>query len=471
MELNNYAIGFETQSRECAPTELEVHGTLPDWLTGRLLRSAPATFEFEEQAMNHWFDGMAMLFKFDIKGGRVTFQNKHLQSQAYTQGKAEGKLVRSEFGTDPCRQLFGKVMSFFQSPELSDNGNVTIGKFDGKYMAISETPLMLTFDPETLETGELYQYEDKLKGQVNPAHWLTDKQGNIYNYLLKFGMSSFYQIYKQSPGTHKREKIAELSASRPSYMHSFAMTEHYVILTENPYRVNPAHLKFGNNTIAEGYTWHPDQKSQFRIFDKQSGELVKTIETDPFFCFHHVKAFERDGILIVDLIAFDDPHFIDCLYLDNLRSNVPVNVVGTLTRFYLDFNHKKGQPVKTRVLCDTKIELPQFNSDFQTEEYRYIYGCGTETEGNFLDCIVKIDTHTGESSRWYHEDHYPSEPVFVWSPTPESEDDGVLLSVVLDVATKSTYLLVLDARDLSELARAEAPILLPFGFHGHFYPS
>lgn len=46
---------------------------------------------------------------------------------------------------------------------------------------------------------------------------------------------------------------------------------------------------------------------------------------------------------------------------------------------------------------------------------------------------------------------------------------GVLLSVVLDARTQSSFLLVLDARDLHEMARAEAPHRIPFGFHGsHF---
>jgi torulene dioxygenase len=41
-------------------------------------------------------------------------------------------------------------------------------------------------------------------------------------------------------------------------------------------------------------------------------------------------------------------------------------------------------------------------------------------------------------------------------PNPEgtSEDDGVLLSVVLDGMRGKSYLLCLDARNLSELGRA-----------------
>ena len=48
------------------------------------------------------------------------------------------------------------------------------------------------------------------------------------------------------------------------------------------------------------------------------------------------------------------------------------------------------------------------------------------------------------------------------------EDAGVLLSVVLNAETERSFLLVLDAATLEELARAEAPHAIPFGFHGQF---
>lgn len=54
-------------------------------------------------------------------------------------------------------------------------------------------------------------------------------------------------------------------------------------------------------------------------------------------------------------------------------------------------------------------------------------------------------------------------------PEPSAEDDGVLLSVVLDAERENSFLLVLDAHTLEELARAAVPHHIPFGFHGQFY--
>jgi carotenoid cleavage dioxygenase-like enzyme len=58
--------------------------------------------------------------------------------------------------------------------------------------------------------------------------------------------------------------------------------------------------------------------------------------------------------------------------------------------------------------------------------------------------------------------------VFVAAPDARAEDEGVLLSVVFDSGTGRSFLVVLDAADLGELARAEAPHAIPYGFHGQF---
>ena len=65
---------------------------------------------------------------------------------------------------------------------------------------------------------------------------------------------------------------------------------------------------------------------------------------------------------------------------------------------------------------------------------------------------------------------YPGEPVFVAAPGNNSqrEDDGVLLSLVLDVEAGGSFLLVLDDSSMQEIARLALPQATPFTFHGVF---
>jgi beta,beta-carotene 9',10'-dioxygenase len=90
-------------------------------------------------------------------------------------------------------------------------------------------------------------------------------------------------------------------------------------------------------------------------------------------------------------------------------------------------------------------------------------------QGNFIDNLVKLDLEHNATSSWYEEGCYPGEPVFVATPESEDEDNGVILSVVLDAKKNASFLLILDAFSFRELARAEVSHHIPFGFHGNYF--
>jgi carotenoid cleavage dioxygenase-like enzyme len=127
--------------------------------------------------------------------------------------------------------------------------------------------------------------------------------------------------------------------------------------------------------------------------------------------------------------------------------------------------------VEVTALSEEPLELPRINYRAHNgRAYRWAYGVGAADRagGNFLDQLCKLDVSSGEVGIWREEGCYPGEPVFVPSPSPTGEDDGVVLSVVLDAAAGRSMLLVLDATSFTELARAEVPHAIPFGFHGQF---
>ena len=66
---------------------------------------------------------------------------------------------------------------------------------------------------------------------------------------------------------------------------------------------------------------------------------------------------------------------------------------------------------------------------------------------------------------------YPSEPVFVENPNATSEDDGVVLSLVL--GDKYDFLIIFDGKTFEEIGRAELPenIKATYSFHGFFSSS
>ena len=129
--------GFDTLEEETHLDGLPVRGKLPPWLQGSLLRTGPAKWEVGDRAVNHWFDGFAMLHRFSFADGDVSYANRFLESRAYRAARDQGKIAYSEFATDPCRSLFQRVSAMF-SPKLTDNANVNLTKLGERFISLTE---------------------------------------------------------------------------------------------------------------------------------------------------------------------------------------------------------------------------------------------------------------------------------------------------------------------------------------------
>ena len=465
-----YGAGFRSLTVEIAePVTLPVTGALPSWLKGALLRTGPSKFEVGARTYNHWFDGLAMLHRFAFAGGRVSYANRFLESKAFRAAAETGKISYAEFATDPCRTLFGRVAAIFD-PKLTDNCCVNVSDYARDAVAFTETSMPMRFSSDTLKTLGVFAYRRALKGQVSTAHPHYDaKRACHYNYIVHFGMKSLYRLCRIGDDG-KQRVVAKLPVERPAYMHSFGMSQDHLVLTEFPLVVNPIDLRLSGKPFIQNYRWEPERGLVFHIVEKDTGKLVRTAMADASFAFHHVNAFADGDRLAVDVIVYPDATIIDQLYLARLRSSAPITATGTLTRFHIPF--ASDAPVTRRTLADMPLELPRINYESCAgKPYRYVWGTGVQTKGDFLDSIVKIDTETGTVATWHAAGLYPGEPVFVPSPSAKTEDDGVLLSIVLDIGKDRSFLLVLEAASLKELARAEAPHAIPFHFHGNYFPN
>ena len=465
-----HALGFDDVITEQELVALPVKGALPGWLRGSLLRNGPARFTVGARSYRHWFDGLAMLHRFAVAGGEVTYSNRYLDSPAHQAAARDGRIAYGEFATDPCRSIFKRVTTAFAPPQPGSNANVNLSVLAGQLVALTETPMAVAFDPETLRTAGVVGFEDDLKGFVTTAHPHYDfgRRENV-NYLLEFGPRSSYHVYAAPDGSRARRRIASIPAREPAYIHSFGMTERFVVLVEFPLVVNPLRLLTSGKPFIENYVWKPERGSTFHLLDKDTGAVVASAKGPAFFAFHHVNAWEEDGAVVVDLCAYDGPEVIDALYLDRARGGLDPDsaVDARLVRYRVPL---AGGHVAAETLNPEPLELPRINyKACNGRPYRYVYGTSrSRPAGSFLDQLAKIDTVTREARLWREPGTFPGEPVFVAAPDATAEDDGVVLSVVLDAQRETSFLLCLDAASLTELARAEVPQVVPFGFHGQF---
>jgi carotenoid cleavage dioxygenase-like enzyme len=455
--------GFDSLEEETQLANLPVHGEVPPWLRGSLIRTGPVKWEVGARAMNHWFDGLAMLHRFSFAGGQASYASRFLETRAYRAARDRGKIAYSEFATDPCRSLFARVSAMF-SPKLTDNANVNLTKLGQRFIAMTETPIPVEFDADTLAAAGV-AYDPP--GQLSTAHPHMDRETKgMLNYAAKLGPRSSYRFFLLRPGSSKPQVLATERVSEPAYMHSFGLTERWFVLAEFPYVVNPLRLAFSGRPYIENYRWKPELGTRFHLLDRRTGEHRGPFETEARFGFHHVNSYEDGDDVVVDLCTFRDAAIVEDLYMERLRAGKPISK-PSLERFRIA--PSRGTVAAER-LIEEPLDLPRINYARGNERpYRYAWGVGDAS--GWFDRIVKADVVDRRADVWAEENCFPGEPVFVAAPDADDEDEGVLLSVVLDGARGDTFLLVLDARTLDELARAEVPHHIPFGFHGQFAHS
>jgi beta,beta-carotene 9',10'-dioxygenase len=111
--VDNY---FASQNSETELTKLNVDGSLPTWLSGKLVRNGPAVFEAGKTKLRHWFDGYGMLHGFLIADGTIYYQSKFIKSEEYLNARESGKVQNTiTWGTasDPCRSIFRRFFGTF----------------------------------------------------------------------------------------------------------------------------------------------------------------------------------------------------------------------------------------------------------------------------------------------------------------------------------------------------------------------
>jgi beta,beta-carotene 9',10'-dioxygenase len=452
--------GFDSLEQETHLSGLTVQGQLPPWLTGSLIRTGPAKWDVGGRTMKHWFDGLAMLHRFSFSDGEVSYANRFLESRAYRAAREKGRIEYSEFATDPCRSLYQRVTAMF-SPKLTDNANVNLVKLGERFIAMTETPIPVQFDAETLGAAGV-AYEPP--GHLTTAHPHMDRATKgMLNYAAKLGPRSTYRFFLLRPGDRKPRVTATIPVRQPAYMHSFGLSERWLVLAEFPFVVSPPRLAFSGRPYIENYRWEPERGTRFHLFDRRTGEHAGPFETEARFAFHHANSYEDGDDVVVDICTFPDAGIVEDLYLERLREGKPI-ARPALERFRISPGSRQ---VEVERLIDEPLELPRINYGRCNERpYRYAWGVGAD--GGWIDRIVKADVVERKSSVWSEDGRFPGEPVFVAAPEGEGEDEGVLLSVVFDGRSGTSFLLVLDAASLEEVARAEVPHHIPFGFHGQF---
>lgn len=482
---------------------------------------------FDGFAHSHKFDILPS------DGGNATVMySSRRQAEAFVEEvKREGWRGGTSFAqrADPCVGIFSKAMSVFK-PLQRNNSVVVERNIPGlqttakpvdstgtkNLFVLTDNSVLAEVDPETLEPLAYFDTGDfhpDLKGQLGCAHSQRDPEtGDLFNFNLAFGRRPVYRVYRVSAATRKTDILATIPMPElpPAYIHSLFLTENYVVLCvpSTHYAWSGLKIVWEKNLVEAIEPFDKSKLSQWVVIDRRHRKGVVARFTSPAgFFFHSVNAFEEvvqekrpDGngdeertYLNFDLVEYENCDIIDTFYYD-----VILDRKGAAKSHWIDkqaynscrqhlVRHRFGMPSADKqtgsrapCLSAEKVfaipaphsgELPTINLAYATRRHRYVYGVSFRGLSTMMDSLCKTDTLTREALVWAPPAaHTPSEPIFVGRPGSTDEDDGVLLSVVLDGTAETSYLVCLDARTMKEVGRAECDFAIGLGFHGVHAP-
>lgn len=456
--------GFDSGAREIDDAEVRVEGEPPAWLRGALLLNGPALWELPGGGLRHWFDGYAMQHRLRIDATGVRYRSRFVRSDSYRRSVAAGTPVYGEFGTENPASLWARL----RGPQATDNPAVVMSRHGKRWIAVTETPHLTYFDPDTLETQERADLASPaLPLHLMAAHGFTLGDGSYLNVGTQLGPKCSQTLLHLAPGAAKPVALGAVAMPKAGYTHAFALAAGHAVVWECALRAQPLAFRFGARAFKDNFRWEPDAGSRIHAL-ALAGGAVRSWRIPPMFAFHATQAYADGADLVLEVSIYDGGLVFDDLTLERRRHGAPLRSVPRLVRYRLRDGAAEAQPEPLGVALELQQIHPAACGQRRTG---VCWGSGVGPQGEFNDRTLRVDLDSGTVTTWQRDNAVQLEPLFVPRPGGASDDDGVLLVPTLADGDETSVIGVVDARSMACVAQLHAPQVIPFGFHAAFNPG
>lgn len=483
---NPYLAGnYAPVDREITAIDLEVTGTVPDYLDGRYLRNGPNPLGDPDPAHYHLFLGTGMVHALRLRDGHAQwYRNRWVRSAE------AARMLGEPWPGGPSDGGF----------DFACNTNV-IGHA-GKTLALTESgvrPYELTDELETVGPSDFcgtlfggytaHPKRDPVTGELHAVSY-NPLRGNLVQYTVT--------------GVDGRvRRTVDIALREQTMMHDFSLTEKYVVIYDLPVvldlaaalRGRPAKsvahwlsrfaarhaapdfvLRAAMRASERGgppgvggfpYRWAPERRAQVGVLPRDgSASDIRWFEVQPCYVFHPLNAYDETGPdgerIVLDVVR----------HTSVFSEESEVTEARTLDRWTVDLT---SGSVREERLEDTAQEFPRVDERLVGRKHRYGYAVGyaPDTPGiTTPDSLLRHDLNTGTTeSVSFGAGREPSEFVFVPAGGDAAESDGVLMGFVYDRAADRSDLVLLDGQTLDTVGTVHIPVRVPHGFHGNWVQS
>ena len=497
---------FDSNLNEVLEIELEVlSGELPHWLDGSLYRVGPGLYELGGRKVNTMVDALSKIHKWSFKKeSPPVFTAALLKSGIYNRTMSSKSLVpMPHLGqVEPPLTNFEilKVMLYDDKP---DNNNIAPWHLGSSGITITtESPLYIDIDFKTLDFIKKHTTKSDDTGMfeqefLSASHFCRHpSSGDSINYkvvmpfdkgLISGSEGPAYHIYRYLEDDNK-QIVAKLIGKVPiekgdiRVVHTLGATENYVVLPRFSLYVELNHPV----DISQNIKIIPLKPTMFDVVSLTDGSR-KSFTFEAYEAQHIFNSYERyndrneleiivDYPTIEDIKNVPDKNIFELLNINNLRNpdfsykeNWEPYTKFKIRRFILNMETGKGSIYEYPQMWFPKnleVEFPYINDAYRGLPYCYVYLQTWNHDANNAMGLLKVDMCSEKSIGWEEKNKFPVEPVYAGRPGASEEDDGIILSPVLDSTNNSTSLYIWNAKDLKVLAIISTPITVPFTLHG-----
>ncbi len=423
--------------------DLPVTGSIPTDLNGRYFRNGANP---KSGPTLHWFAGDGMLHGVRLLDGKAEwYRNRWVRTRSLDGAErrdpntGEADLTVGLANTHVVRHA-GRIFALEEaslpnevSPELD-----TLGPCD--FEGALRTPF--TAHPHTCpETGEMHFFGYELISAPFITYHVVDRAGTL--------------VHSQP-----------IDVPGPTMAHDFAISRNYAIFMDLPV-VFDLDLAIGGTMP---FVWRESYGARIGLLHRdraRAGAQPRWFDIPLCYVFHIVNAWDDgpDGRYV-----WLDAGRHESMWKGNSSNFEP----SMLHRWRFDL--LTGE-VTEEQLDDVSHAFPRIDDRRTGLSNRYSWAVAPRSGDRDGDMeaatvIVKYDLLT--DSRTVHDfgaDAQTGEPVFVPSSDAAGEDEGYLVTYVLDTTTNTSTFVVLDAADMSlpPIAAVPLPQRVPAGFHGSWF--
>jgi carotenoid cleavage dioxygenase-like enzyme len=224
--------------------------------------------------------------RYEIKNGEVVFSSRFIRSDWYRRIVENQEDIPPSITTGPVVPPFNniqKLVAAVTSSTKFDNVPVNIHPVGGKsWVAVTDAPVMIEFDPATLETKGRFTYQNEITSPggielFSTAHphlrkekrRLSDTEGYeikefTYNYFFELrpiplpglpASNLAHVVRIDERGRREVVGTVPVSGTEIPYVHDFSMTKNYIVLFIWPVRIEASKMVSSDRGFLRELDW------------------------------------------------------------------------------------------------------------------------------------------------------------------------------------------------------------------------